>query len=135
MSTDGPQPTQGAPKKKKEGKSVGCFLPGFWIVFLFLVFFFFCFGGPLLSYCHWHWHRVSFSFGFDVHLGGPAVPATTTATRDPPPTSSQQRHPSATAAALSAFLKTQKRTPRLPERASGIARRFGAHTPPLPARL
>jgi hypothetical protein len=28
MSTDGPQPTQGAPKpkKKKEGKSVGCFL-------------------------------------------------------------------------------------------------------------
>jgi hypothetical protein len=29
MSTDGPQPTQGAPKKKKKkkkGKSVGCFL-------------------------------------------------------------------------------------------------------------
>jgi hypothetical protein len=26
MSIDGPQPTQGAPKKKKEGKPVGCFL-------------------------------------------------------------------------------------------------------------
>jgi hypothetical protein len=42
MSTDGPQPTQGAPKKKKK---VGRLFFG--IVFLSLVFFLFFFGGPL----------------------------------------------------------------------------------------
>jgi hypothetical protein len=36
-----PQPTQGAPKKKKEGKSVGCSLGLF-----FWSFFVFVFGGP-----------------------------------------------------------------------------------------
>jgi hypothetical protein len=47
LSTDGPQPTQGAPKKKrKKGKSVGCFLGLF---FLFLVFWGVFFGRPLLS--------------------------------------------------------------------------------------
>jgi hypothetical protein len=40
MSTDGPQPTQGAPKKKKEGKSVGCFLGLFFLPCFFWVFFF-----------------------------------------------------------------------------------------------
>jgi hypothetical protein len=47
MSTDGPQPTQGAPKKKeKKRRKVGRLFFG--IVFLSLVFFFFFFGGPLL---------------------------------------------------------------------------------------
>jgi hypothetical protein len=44
MSTDSPQPTQGAPKKKK-GKSVGCFLGN--LFFCSLFFFCFFFGGPL----------------------------------------------------------------------------------------
>jgi hypothetical protein len=45
MSTDGPQPTQGTPKKKKRGKSVGCFLG----VLFFPCFLFLFFGGPLLE--------------------------------------------------------------------------------------
>jgi len=40
MSTDGPQPTQGAPKKKRKRRKVGRLFFA-WIVFLFLVFFFF----------------------------------------------------------------------------------------------
>jgi hypothetical protein len=41
MSTDDPQPTQGAPKKKKKkGKSVGRFLPGFFFSSLFSFSFF-----------------------------------------------------------------------------------------------
>jgi hypothetical protein len=46
MSTDGPQPTQGAPKKKKRRKVGRLF---FGIVFLSLVFIFFFFGGPLCA--------------------------------------------------------------------------------------
>jgi hypothetical protein len=43
MSTDGPQPTQGAPKKKK--RQAGRLFFG--VVFWSLVFFFFFFGGSL----------------------------------------------------------------------------------------
>jgi hypothetical protein len=46
MSTDGPQPTQGAPKKKeKKRRKVGRLFFG--IVFFSLVFFFFFWGRPL----------------------------------------------------------------------------------------
>ena len=47
MSTNGPQPTQGAPKKEKKREAGRLF---FGVVFLSLVFFFFFFGPPLL--CH-----------------------------------------------------------------------------------
>jgi hypothetical protein len=49
MSTDGPQPTQGAPKKKrkKEGKSVGCFLG----LFFCPLFSFSFFWTPLGTHC------------------------------------------------------------------------------------
>jgi hypothetical protein len=40
MFTDGPQPTQGAPKKKEEGKSVGCFLGELFFCSLFSFSFF-----------------------------------------------------------------------------------------------
>jgi hypothetical protein len=42
-----PQPTQGAPKKKTPGKSVGRFSPGFFLALVFCFFFSECFRSPL----------------------------------------------------------------------------------------
>jgi hypothetical protein len=66
VSTDGPQPTQGAPKKKKKRRKAGRLFFG--IVFLSLVFFFFFFGGPLMVLIAFPpvavWRAVFFSFPF-----------------------------------------------------------------------
>jgi hypothetical protein len=47
MSTDGPQPTQGAPKKKKKEKESRSVV--FWVNWFFVPCFFVFFGGPLVE--------------------------------------------------------------------------------------
>jgi hypothetical protein len=69
MSTDGPQPTQGAPKKKKKKRKVGRLFFGFWDCFFVPCFLFLFFWRPLVNALS----AVQIYFVFSELLsGGPA---------------------------------------------------------------